>query len=316
MSIETMSLEEMKNYLGTGKRPEDFETFWNNIKNELPVPTEYSLQKNGFETEHVECFDLTYTAFDGSEIYAKVTRPKNRNKVPALFYFHGYRSSSLDWWHKVFLSELGYCSFSMDCRGQGGLSYDHGYHPGNSSIGQLVEGLEGEVRQMTVANIYMDVIQLVKLVQTFDFVEGDDLSVCGGSQGGALSLFTAAMFKEVKKCAVLYPFLSDFERIYKLDPRGSAYEELFHLFRISDPLHNKEEGYFKKYAYVDIKNFAPMVRSEVLMATGLKDESCPASTQFAVYNNLHTRKEHILYPEFGHEDLPDYIDKMAMFLKQ
>ena len=47
---------------------------------------------------------------------------------------------------------------------------------------------------------------------------------------------------------------------------------------------------------------------------GLKDEACPASTQFAAYNRLKTEKQLMLYPDFGHEGLPGFIDECVMFL--
>ena len=319
MSIETMPLWEMEKYLGTGARPEDFDGFWAAQKEQLStIKTEYELKKAEFRANNVECFHLYYTSFDGSRIHCKLVKPQTDKKVPVLFYFHGYKSSSMEWWHKAFWADQGYCVIAMDVRGQAGPSQDLTSGFGNTSIGHLAAGIEGDVEDMTFLKVYKDIICLVNLARGFDFVDGDDLTVHGGSQGGALSLVTAALFPEaVKKAAVMFPFLSDFKRIYDLDPRGSAYEELFYIFRFNDPLHKREEEYFNKLAYIDVKNFAPMIKAEVMMASGLRDEMCPASTHFAVYNNLRCKKKHIVYPDFGHEDfLPDYLDECCLFLKR
>lgn len=33
------------------------------------------------------------------------------------------------------------------------------------------------------------------------------------------------------------------------------------------------------------------------------DKTCPPSTQFATYNKLVCRKRHLIFPEYGHEDM-------------
>ena len=50
------------------------------------------------------------------------------------------------------------------------------------------------------------------------------------------------------------------------------------------------------------------------MATGLMDTICPPSTQFAVYNKIKSKKEMVLYPDFGHESLPGFEDLKYQFM--
>ena len=97
-----------------------------------------------------------------------------------------------------------------------------------------------------------------------------------------------------------------------LDQR--AYEELRSFFRHHDPLHVREDAIFEKLGYIDVSNLAPRVKSKVMMATGLMDEVCPPSTQYAAYNRLNCEKEHILYPDFGHEYLPQFDDLTFRFM--
>ena len=40
------------------------------------------------------------------------------------------------------------------------------------------------------------------------------------------------------------------------------------------------------------------------MAVGLMDTICPPSTQFAAYNRIRSKKEMLIYPDYGHEGLP------------
>lgn len=318
MAFETMPLAEMKTYPGCDPRPADFEEFWKGQTDTLSAqPVSYALADADFQVKGLKCSDLYFSSFDRSRIHCKVACPDSPGKLPVLFYFHGYKSSSLEWWHKIFWAQRGYCVIAMDVRGQAGPSQDLTSGFGSTSIGQLAAGIQGDKEDMTFLKIIKDIICLVNVVKRLPGVDPEDLAVHGGSQGGALSLITAALFPQVKKAAVMFPFLSDFRRMYQLDPRGGAYEELFYIFRFHDPLHEREEEYFQKLAYIDVKNFAPMITAEVIMATGLKDDVCPASSHFAVYNNLTCRKQLKIYPDFGHEDfLPGYTDICCQFLQR
>lgn len=73
-----------------------------------------------------------------------------------------------------------------------------------------------------------------------------------------------------------------------------------------DPLHLREEEVFEKLGYIDIQNLAPNIRAEVLWATALCDQSCPPFSQFATYNKIKSPKRIVIYPEYGHEWLPDW----------
>jgi cephalosporin-C deacetylase len=66
-------------------------------------------------------------------------------------------------------------------------------------------------------------------------------------------------------------------------------------------MHEKEREIFEKLAYVDVKNFAPMIQAQILVSTGLQDTVSPPSAQFAVVNALQCPKKHVVYPKHGHE---------------
>ncbi|MDR3122559.1 MAG: acetylxylan esterase, partial [Treponema sp.] len=68
--------------------------------------------------------------------------------------------------------------------------------------------------------------------------------------------------------------------------------------------------------YIDLQFLAPRIKGEVLLFTGLMDTICPPSSQFAMYNKIRTKKQFLLYPDFGHEGLPDCDDLTFAFLSQ
>jgi cephalosporin-C deacetylase len=137
----------------------------------------------------------------------------------------------------------------------------------------------------------------------------------GASQGGALTVACAALEPHIKRAVPVYPFLSDYRRVWEMDEAKDAYLELQEYFRHSDPLHRHEEKVFETLGYIDIQFLAPRIRAEVLWAIGLMDTVCPPSTQFAVFNRIASPKQMAVYPDFGHEPLPRFSDDAFQFLK-
>ena len=70
---------------------------------------------------------------------------------------------------------------------------------------------------------------------------------------------------------------------------------------------------FTKLGYIDLQYLAPRIKADFLMFTGLRDNICPPSTQFAAYNKMTCNKNVIFYPEFGHETPPDAPDRVLKF---
>ncbi len=136
----------------------------------------------------------------------------------------------------------------------------------------------------------------------------------GGSQGGALTLACAALEPRIKRAAPRFPFLCDFKRVWDMDLGEMAYEELQYFFKKFDPTHEREEEIFTTLGYIDLQFLAPRIKAEVLLGTGLMDTICPASTQFAMYNKIKAHKEMIVYPDFGHESIPDFDDRTYQFM--
>jgi len=40
------------------------------------------------------------------------------------------------------------------------------------------------------------------------------------------------------------------------------------------------------------------------------DDICPPSTQFAAFNKIQSKKEVVIYPDYTHEGLPGFNDRM------
>jgi cephalosporin-C deacetylase len=311
-----MPLEKLKNYQGINPCPEDFDEYWDRALAEMrSVEPDVELVKSKFQVPFAECFDLFFTGVRGARIHAKYIRPKNAKEPhPAVLHFHGYAGNSGEWNDKLQYAAMGFSVAAMDCRGQGGLSEDTGGVKGNTLRGHIIRGLDDDADNLLFRHVYLDTVQLASIVMDMPEVDENRVGAMGGSQGGGLTLACGALEPRIKKLAPMYPFLCDYKRVWEMDLAKNAYEELKIYFRRFDPRHEREDEIFTKLGYIDVQHLARRIKGEVMMGTGLMDDVCPPSTQFAAYNKITAPKKVVVYPDFGHEGLPGFDDMTFEFM--
>lgn len=318
MPLIDKPLEELKVYQGRNPKPNDFEEYWENALAEMKaIDPKIELIPAEFKTPSADCFDLYFTGAHGARIYAKYLRPKNiKGKCPAVVMFHGYSGDSGDWQSKLSYVSEGFAVAALDCRGQAGKSEDIGVTTGPTLRGHIIRGLDDTPDKLLFRDIFLDTAQLAGIVMDMPEVDENRVGAMGGSQGGALTIACAALEPRIKKAAPMYPFLCDYKRVWEMDLAKDAYSELKEYFRHKDPRHEKEDEVFTKLGYIDLQYLAPRIKAEVMMGTGLMDTICPPSTQFAAYNKMTCKKNVVIYPDFGHEGLPDFQDMTFKFMLQ
>jgi len=315
MPVIDLPLEQLKTYKGTNPRPKDFDEYWDSAIAEMhAIDPQLELVPSAFQVPYAECFDLHYTGVRGARIHAKYVRPKHvEAKHPAIVMFHGYSGNAGDWTDKLSYASLGFSVLAMDCRGQGGSSEDVGGVKGNTHKGHIIRGLDGPADNLLFRHIYLDTAQLARIAMGLPEVDPEQVYAAGGSQGGGLTIACAALEPRVKKLAPVFPFLSDYKRTWDMDLDKDAYDELRTYFRHFDRLHEREYEIFEKLGYIDIQFLAERIKGKVMMTVGLMDTICPPSTQFAAYNKINSEKRLVIYPDYGHEHLPESADRTIQF---
>jgi cephalosporin-C deacetylase len=314
------SLEQLKTYQGINPRPADFDAFWEKSLAEMhALDPQVKLVPAEFQTPKAECFHLYFTGVGGARVYAKLLRPKNpTTKGPAVVMFHGYTGNSGDWSDKLAYVSQGFTVVALDCRGQAGLSEDLGSVTGNTHHGHIIRGLQdalaGYPEKLLFRSIFLDTAELARIVMAMPEVDPLRVGATGGSQGGALTVACASLEPNIKRAAPVFPFLSDYQRVWEMDQAVNAYAELKEYFRMYDPEHKNEKAIFTNLGYIDIQYLAPRIRGQVMWSTGLMDTICPPSSQFAAYNKISAPKSLTIYPDFGHEGIPGVNDAVFQFL--
>ena len=311
-----MPFEELVAYDGRNPRPDGFDEFWEQGLAEMrATDPEVKLVPASFQVPFADCMDLYFTGVGGARIHAKLLRPRTGLAPhPAVLMFHGYSINAGDWLDKLGYAAMGYTVAALDCRGQGGLSEDKGGVLGWTLQGHIVRGLDDVPEKMLYRQIFLDTAQLAKIVMEMPDVDENRVGATGASQGGGLTLACAALEPRIKRAAPLYPFLSDYKRVWEIDLAKDAYVELKYYFQRFDPLHEREAEVFSKLGYIDVQHLSPRIQGEVLMGVGLMDTVCPPSSQFAAYNKITAKKSLAVYPDYGHERIPGHADRVFQFL--
>ena len=319
MPVVDMSVEKLFQYQGVTPCPADFDEYWDKALSEMnEVQPDTEFVKVDYPSACADMYDMYFTGTKGARIHAKVAIPKNIDgkKVPAVLKFHGLSGNCGDFLALLDFASQGFVVASMDVRGQGGESEDVGGHAGTTFTTPFTRGLDGDKHNLLMRDVFLDTALLAKIIMGLDYVDENRVGVTGGSQGGALSVVCACLVPEITKCAASYPYLSDYKRVYDMDLNKDAYDGMRYYFRMFDPTHAREAEFFERLGYIDIQNLAKRMNADLLMFTGLMDTTCPPSTQFAMYNKVTSKKNVILYPEYGHEGLKGQPDKMFEFLSE
>ncbi len=313
------SLEELYTYQGRNPRPADFDAYWDDSLAEMHgLDPALELVPADFQTSFADCYHLYFTGVGGARVHAKLLQPKQLQPgSPGLVMFHGYSINAGNWQDKLGYVAAGCTVAALDCRGQGGLSEDVGGVQGTTLRGHIVRGLQDESpRKLLFRSIFLDAAQLTRIVMNMDHVDPDRVGATGASQGGALTLAAAALEPRIRRAAPVYPFLSDYQRVWEMDLDVQAYAELREWFRRFDPRHEREKEIFTRLGYIDVQHLAPRIQAEVRLSMGLIDQICPPSSQFAAYNKIGSPKSLALYPDYGHESLQGNDDLIFTFMQE
>lgn len=320
MPNKDMPLEQLAQYQGSMPMPADFASFWETRKKEAwALPLKYTVTPAEVPgNDRIRYYDIWMDGMNGSRLYAKYILPVRREKVPVVLQFHGYPGASRGWFEQSAFAGAGMAVIAMDCPGQGGWSVYAGAPRGTTAADHIVMGLDGEPENFYYTEVFQDTCLMVRLALELQELDENRIFVNGGSQGGGLGLACTALNGEhIRKCAVLYPFLTDYRRAWEMDRDLIVYDGMKYCTRWFDPTGEKLDEMFGKLAYIDVMNLAGMVTCPVLFGTGLQDVLIPPSSQFAVYRRLQGPKEHLIYPEYGHEEIADFDDRIVgFFLKE
>jgi cephalosporin-C deacetylase len=271
-------------------KPEDFDAFWDDVQHQVKaIPLALELIPDPLRTsEDIEVFQVYYTSLDHLRIAAWYCRPTRRAaQMPAIVFLPGYQMDPpipKEWARK------GYAALSVAPRGK--LRSLRQFNPGYPNL--LTYNI---VDRHTYAyrGFYVDAWRGIDVLLSLPEVDPARLGVVGSSQGGGLTITTAAMRPEVRAAAAGAPYLCGIMDAIELT-HTYPYEEINDYLRLHPGSRPVVE---ETLAYFDGHNFAAKIACPIIVNIGLQDNVCPPETGYALFHRIGTADKQ-LYPYDGH----------------
>ncbi len=288
--MEQMNRGRADQYRTVVRRPADFDAFWDDLLSQAArIPLNPSIERVPIRsTPEVDVYLAHYDSLDGVRIAGWYCLPRERpEKLPAIVYLPGYvgepsipRENALK----------GYATFGVIHRGK--LRSNGQFNPGYPGL--LTHNIIDR-QTYSYRGLYIDAAQAIDFLLSRDEVDHSRIGVTGGSQGGGLTITTAALRPEVRAGVAAAPFCCGFMDAVAL---GNTYP----YQEIRDYLHlypERRAAVEETLAYFDGISFAPRVRCPIIVHIGLQDNVCPAETGFAAFEAISSEDKQI-YPYEGH----------------
>ena len=281
----------------------DLKEFWDkNVAEVKALPLEVSRTK--LETPYdisITTYEIVYNTHDATKIHAYFSVPSYaKEKLPCVVHFHGGRGK-----REIYpdIVSTGVCCFSMDVRGQSGISIDRAeYETGSINWYQMTEGILDK-NEHYMRNIYMDAIRAMDVVASLPEVDAGRIVTYGGSQGGALSIVASAFSGLSKKC---FTQITSYCCLQQRVENNSGVLNGVNYYLQRYPEHT--DAALDTLSYFDVNNLVSFLDMPVEFCMGLADGTCLPHFVYSVYHHAKSEKKLYMYPGVGHLVTQPYLN--------
>ncbi|MDQ3652071.1 MAG: acetylxylan esterase [Acidobacteriota bacterium] len=303
----------------TTENPADFDAFWSAGKEalaKLPSDAKLTLLPD-YSTPTVNVYHVSLQSVGAdinipnntSRVYGILCEPKADGKYPALLSVPGagvrpYRGL-------IDLAEKGIITFQIGIHGIP-VTQDPLLYTSLSSAalaGYPTFNLDNRERYY-YRRVYLGCVRANDFLTSLPKYDGTHLAVTGGSQGGALTIVTAALDPRVKALAAIYPALSDMTGYLRNRAGGWP-----HMFRVAGANSHRTKEKIETSHYYDVVNFARRLKVPGLYSWGYNDETCPPTSMYSAYNVINAPKQLLLALETGHNTTPEQQERINRWLE-
>jgi len=162
-------------------------------------------------------------------------------------------------------------------------------------------------------DVYVGCARAVDFLCSLPEWDGKNVIVTGGSQGGALTIVTAALNEKVTMCAPFYPALCDLTGF--LHQRAGGWPKFFSGFFKDGVVDIPREQAVETLQYFDVVNFARILKVPTFMSWGYNDDTCSPTSVWAAWNEIQAPKQCDITPSSGHWRFPSSQEKCLEWMK-
>ncbi len=290
--------------------PSDFQEYWSKTLAQartLPLkPIMTLLPERCTETDQV--YQVSFqTKAGGGRFYGILSIPKKEGKYPALLRVPGagvrpYAGDTYTASGKVITLEVGIHGVPVNMPQS---IYDD---LANGALNNYWTFGRDNKDSFYYNRVIVGALRAVDFICSLPQYNGLALGVTGSSQGGALSIITAALDSRVTFLAAVHPALCDHEAFFK--KRACGWPHYFYYYGAP----NQKE--LETVRYYDTANFARLLKVPGWYSWGYNDEVCPPTSMYAAYNVISSSKELHPYLETGHYWYQEQWDEWLDWLRK
>ena len=295
---------------GKSENPDDFDDFWSSAVAEATrvdlSPEIIPLLEKSTPTVEVSRVKII-VGENGRHFFGYLTRPKDGGKHPVLFCPPGAGASRTTPYTAY--SDQGFIYLNINIHD--GCDPELGEEE-FSAARKATEGYNrrgiGSRDEFYYRQVYAGCSRAVDFLCSLPDWDGKNVGVTGGSQGGALTIVTAALNPKVTFCVPFYPALCDLKGF--LHGCAGGWPKYFSKGNIED----EPEGAAETLPYYDVVNFARRINCPVYYSFGYADETCSPTSTWAAYNAISSDKVLRITPTSGHWRFPETNDESVAWM--
>jgi len=287
--------------------PADFVQFWDNAKSELSkiqLDARMTLLPERC-TSKTNVYHVNIQNHQNSRLYGILCVPKAPGRYPAILRVPG--AGVRPYFGDVANADKGVITLEIGIHGVPVIMETGIYNDMSRSAlnGYQYYNLDNKDRYY-YKRVYLGCVRAVDFIFSLSEFDGSNIVVSGGSQGGALSIVTAALDSRIKGLVSFYPALCDLTGY--LNGRAGGWPHMF-----NDPTHNTPAK-IETSKYYDVVNFARQVKVPGFYSWGYNDVTCPPTSMYAAYNVIKAPRTLYLAEETGHWTYPEQWEKSTEWM--
>jgi cephalosporin-C deacetylase len=241
-------------------------------------------------------YRVIMSSFEGRRIRAWYTVPSGHPPArgwPAIMEVPGYGGILTLPLHLV---QYGYATLSLYPRSQGESLQEWQIEHGTRLIYHVTDRERYYYR-----GAYMDCVRGMDFLHSRAEIDTSRIGVWGSSQGGGLTLATAALDHRVSAAVAGVPWLCNFPVAAQITT--SPYVEL-HDYLQQHP--EDRDRALATLAYFDQMTLAETIACPTLIASAITDDVHPLRTVMPVFEKIPALKSIVVYPDLDHEYRTDF----------
>lgn len=295
--------------------PKDFEQFWQKALKEA--------RKTDLEPEYFDVPDATNDKLVtklvrlhvGKEkwIYGMLTIPRDSKQHPVVLCVPGAGSTKV--FPSDYFGQAGCIYMKIEIHDNDPRIPDAEYNAmrAKKCDGYMCRGMASRDTYY-YKDVYVGCARAVDFLCSLPEWDGRNVIVTGGSQGGALTIVTAALNEKVTLCAPFYPALCDLNGF--LHQRAGGWPKFFSGFYKDGKTDIPDTQATETLQYFDVVNFARLLKVPTFMSWGYNDDTCSPTSVWAAWNEITAPKACDITPSSGHWRFPSSQQKCMEWMKQ